>query len=65
MKKFEILWHKTQKNMKKDKKSDFFVFFCKRKQFQKYQVSEISIVQSNPYSMANTNEKSNLSLDLL
>lgn len=51
--------------MKKDKKSDFIVFFCKRKQFQKYQVLEISIAQSNPYSMANPNEKSNFALDLL
>lgn len=51
--------------MKKDNKSDFIVFFCKRKQFQKYLVSEISIVQSNPYSMANTNEKSNFSLGIL
>jgi hypothetical protein len=51
--------------MKKDKKSDFIVFFCKRKQFQKYLVSDIPIVQSNPYSMANPNEKSNFALDLL
>lgn len=57
MKKFEISWHKTQKIWKKTINQTFIVFFCKRKQFQKYLVSEISIVQSNPYSMANTNEK--------
>ena len=51
--------------MKKDKKSDFIVFFCKRKQFQKYLVSEISIVQSNPYSMANPNEKSRFPFGIL